>query len=139
MGCLCSKGTESPNDSDTKPTLKTFPAPPPAPPPAPSPALEIEVVALHKFEARADDEILFEANDILIIKAKPESDWWEAVHKKTEKKSFIPSNYVDEPYTNPLSRYLWYHGDLNRNDTTQMMRSQGTGSYLLQINQLKEQ
>jgi hypothetical protein len=136
MGQLCSQGIELPEDPEQKPNPnpnQTIPnqTKPKQTKPKPSPTLENKVVALYKFEARADDEISFEANDILIVVGKPESDWWEAVHEKTGKEGFIPSTYVEEQYTNPLLRYLWYHGDSNRNDTSQMMRSQETGSYML--------
>jgi len=53
-----------------------------------------EFVALYDYEARTNDDLSFQKGEILEIINNTQGDWWFACSRTTERRGYIPSNFV---------------------------------------------
>ncbi|XP_072015340.1 tyrosine-protein kinase Yes-like [Amphiura filiformis] len=72
-------------------------------------------VALYDYEARTKDDLAFRKGDILLLKEKPDGDWWLAKQERTGAEGYVPSNYIAVEETIDLKE--WYFGKISRKDS----------------------
>ncbi|KAK7495007.1 hypothetical protein BaRGS_00013647, partial [Batillaria attramentaria] len=52
------------------------------------------VQAMYKFEAETEDDMPFEAEDVMAVEETPDLNWWVTTHLKTARRGYVPSNYL---------------------------------------------
>ncbi|KAI8330842.1 hypothetical protein BC941DRAFT_439707 [Chlamydoabsidia padenii] len=54
-----------------------------------------KVTAHHDYEAQQDDELSFQAGDLITVTDHSNADWWMGTKEKDGKSGFFPSNFVE--------------------------------------------
>ncbi|BFY99542.1 hypothetical protein BsWGS_02582 [Bradybaena similaris] len=107
---------------------------PPNMPPLSSSSTKNRVRALYNFEAINEDDLPFKRGDLMdVVESSLESDseWWWAVHCKTHKKGYIPSNYVIHQGTEPHTQDWWFEYDRKESDKMLLLPGNPQGTFLV--------
>lgn len=62
-----------------------------------------EYTALWDYQGQGDDDLSFQANDIVLVKeATDTEDWWYGTLKHSQKAGYFPRSYVDKAGGQPI-------------------------------------
>jgi hypothetical protein len=91
------------------------------------------VRALYNFEAINEDDLSFKRGDLLELEesTSKDDDWWLAVHCKSHKKGYIPSNYVIKDGTSPQTQDWWFEYDRKESDKMLLLPGNPQGTFLV--------
>lgn len=122
-----------PEDVQLK-TPKKAPLPPvpPKPPSSPAAGEDLIVRALYDFHAVNQDDISFKKGDRLRVDDNTKTaDWWLATHLETNKKGYIPSNYVCVDDNSPQAQDWWFESDRKEADLVLLLPGNSNGTFLI--------
>ncbi|CAL1528118.1 unnamed protein product [Lymnaea stagnalis] len=101
--------------------------------PLPTVPSKNRVRALYNFEAINEDDLSFKKGDLMEVEASTceSDDWWLAVHTKTNKRGYIPSNYVIKDDTSPQTQDWWFEFDRKESDKMLLLPGNPQGTFLV--------
>lgn len=109
-----------------------LPPVPPKPPTSPTPKDGLTVRALYDFQAVSKDDISFKKGDRLKVdETTKTADWWLATHLTTNRKGYIPSNYVCIDDNSPQAQDWWFQSDRKEADLMLLLPGNSHGTFLI--------
>ncbi|KAL5015656.1 hypothetical protein ScPMuIL_005245 [Solemya velum] len=101
-------------------------------PAPPSTADMLTVRALYDFEAINEDDLSFKKGDRMHVEESSKNcDWWVAIHIRTSKQGYIPSNYVTRDDNSPQAQDWWCKVDRREADKILLLPGNPTGCFLV--------